>query len=297
MRAETAETAGTVTAEPTKLVTRGAHTFETWEYGPAGGELVLLLHGFPQHASCWDLVVPLLTAQGYRVVTMNQRGYTPGAQPPRRRDFKLDDLAADAVAVIDAYGGAAHVVGHDWGAAVAWGLGMNHPAKVSSLTAVSVPHPQAFLKSMLTSRQCLASWYMVYFQLPWLPERGTRATWPRFLGRFGGQSPAVVRRDRGAFASPQSLTGPINWYRALPFTNVMGAAVRVPGPTLFVWSDRDVFLLRKGAETCGRYVDGPYTYVVLPGVSHWVPDEAPGALADAVLAHLQRNPARAPASA
>ena len=281
-----------------KSVTRGDCTFQTWESGPSDGEVVLLLHGFPQHADSWDKVVPLLTARGYRVVTMNQRGYSPGAQPRRRRDYKIDELVADAAAVIDAYGGTAHVVGHDWGAPVAWGLVTGVPEKVTSVTAVSVAHPQAFLKSMVTSRQFLASWYMLFFQLPWLPERLLAAAWQPMLGRKGGQPPEVVRRDRAGFPTPQSLTGPMNYYRALPLTNLIkGASVRVARPTLFVWSDKDAFLLRKGADNCGKYVDGPFTYVVLPGVSHWIPDEAPGPLADALLAHLLRHPAPVAASA
>lgn len=275
--------------EAMKTVTRGSCSFQTWESGPADGELVVLLHGFPQHADSWDRVVPLLTDAGYRVVTVNQRGYSPGASPRRRRDYAIGELTADVAAVIEAYGGRAHVVGHDWGAAVAWATAMDHPDRVATLTAVSVPHPRAFLKSMATSRQGLSSWYILFFQLPWLPERALRARWDSFM-RYAGQSPAAAARDGAAFADPKSLTAPINWYRAIPLVNLWKrSAAPVTAPTLFVWSDGDVALKRKGAETTERYVDGPYTFEILTGVSHWIPEEAPEAFTELVVAHLRRH--------
>jgi pimeloyl-ACP methyl ester carboxylesterase len=276
-----------------KTVTRGQCTFQTWQSGPADGELVLLLHGFPQHSDSWDKVVPLLNAAGYRTVTVNQRGYSPGARPPRRRDYLIGELTADAAAVIDAYGGPAHVVGHDWGAAVAWALTVDHPDKVATLTAVSVPHPRAFLASMGTSGQALASWYMLFFQLPWLPERVLHARWNWFMCHYTGQSAEAAERDRAGFPDPQSLTAPLNWYRALPLSNVWKlSAPRVKHPTLYVWSDQDVALKRKGAETTDRYMDGPYTFHTLTGVSHWIPEAAPGPFTELLVTHLRRHPGK-----
>lgn len=274
-----------------RTVARGECTFQTWESGPADGELVLLLHGFPQHADSWDKVVPLLNEAGYRTVTMNQRGYTPGAQPPRRRDYLIPELAADAAAVIDTYGGRAHVVGHDWGAIVAWTLATDHPDEVATVTPVSVPHPRAFLASMGTSRQALSSWYILFFQLPWLPERALRSRWNWFMTRYTGQSQEASDRDLASFPEPGALTGPLNWYRALPLLNLWKrSGARVAQPTLFVWSDQDVALKRKGAETTERYVDGPYTFEILPGISHWIPEAAPGPFVDLLVAHLKRHP-------
>jgi pimeloyl-ACP methyl ester carboxylesterase len=274
-----------------RTVTRGECTFETWESGPADGELVLLLHGFPQHADSWDEVVPLLNKAGYRTVTMNQRGYTPGAQPGRRRDYLIGELTADAAAVIDAYGGRAHVVGHDWGAIVAWFLATDHPDRTATLTAVSVPHPRAFLASIPTSRQVLSSWYIVFFQLPWLPERLLRSRWKWFMENYTGQSTGASARDLASFPEPGALTGPLNWYRALPLSNLWKRSdTRVQQPTLFVWSDADVALKRKGAVTTERYVEGPYTFEILEGISHWIPEEVPDKFTALLLAHLQRNP-------
>jgi pimeloyl-ACP methyl ester carboxylesterase len=278
-----------------KQVTRGQCTFRTSESGPADGEVVLLLHGFPQHSDSWDQVVPLLTKAGYRTVRFDQRGYTPDAQPTRRRDYQISELTADAAAVIDAHGGRAHVVGHDWGAVVAWFLATDHPDKVATLTAVSVPHPRAYLASLGTSRQVLSSWYILFFQLPWLPERVLRSRWTWFMTGHAGQSKEASDRDLASFPEPGSLTGPLNWYRAMPLVNLWKrSAPHVQQPTLFVWSDKDVALKRKGAETTERYVEGPYTFVELPGVSHWIPEEAPARFAELLIAHLQKHPYRAP---
>lgn len=274
-----------------QTVTRGQCTFATHESGPADGELVLLLHGFPQHADSWDRVVPLLNAAGYRTVTFNQRGYSPEAQPRRRRDYVIPELTADAAAVIDAYGGRAHVVGHDWGSIVAWFLATDHPEKAATLTSVSVPHPRAFLASMGTSRQVISSWYMLFFQLPWLPERALRSRWNWFLTDYAGQTPEAARRDLAGFPDPESLSGPINWYRGLPLLNLWKrSGVRVQQPTLFVWSDEDVALKRKGAVTTERYVDGPYTFEILTGISHWIPEAAPERFTDLLVAHLRAYP-------
>ncbi|MGQ0844349.1 MAG: alpha/beta fold hydrolase [Sporichthyaceae bacterium] len=274
-----------------KTVTRGSCTFQTWEAGPADGELLVLLHGFPQTADCWDEVVPLLVDAGYRVVTVNQRGYSPGAQPRRRRDYAFPELTADVAAVIDAYGGRAHLVGHDWGGAVAWATAADYPDRVATLTVLSTPHPRAFLASLGTSRQGLMSAYILLFQLPWLPERVFRSRWDQLMCGYLGQSPARARRGRTAFPDPQSLTAPMNWYRALPTVNLWKrSGARTAQPTLFVWSDGDAALARKGAENTGDYVDGPYTFEVLRGVSHWIPEETPGPFAEMLIAHLQRHP-------
>jgi pimeloyl-ACP methyl ester carboxylesterase len=274
---------------PTRQVTRGGLAFNITEAGPTGGETVLLLHGFPQHADSWDKIVPLLTAEGYRTVAMDQRGYSPGARPKGRRAYRMTEVVADALAVIDAVapGGRVHVVGHDWGAAAAWALAAAHPDRLHSLTALSVPHPAAFLRSLVTSGQGLKSWYMYAFQLPWLPEFVMRRRMSEFL-QHSGQSAAAARRDSASFAGPGALTGALNWYRAIPFVDPRRTGEPVRTPTLFIWSDGDVAIDRKGVEACGRYVEAPYQFETLHGVSHWIPDEAPDVTAALLLPHLKR---------
>ena len=152
--------------------TRDGLHFGVTEYGPADGTLVLLLHGFPQTSASWGPVARRLAAAGYRVLAPDQRGYSPGARPSGRRPYRVEELAADVVALADAAGGGpVHVVGHDWGAIVAWALAALHPERVTTVTGVSVPHPAAFFRAMTRSRQALLSWYTYAFQVPGLAER------------------------------------------------------------------------------------------------------------------------------
>jgi pimeloyl-ACP methyl ester carboxylesterase len=271
----------------TEAVRTDAGRLDVHEDGPVDGSPVLLLHGFPQGAYCWDAVVPGLTGAGYRTVAPDQRGYSPGARPRGRAAYALSRTVADAAAVIDERcGGRAHVVGHDWGAVVAWRLAARHPGRVRTLTAVSVPPAPAYLRSIVTSRQALASWYVAALQLPVLPER-LLADPRRFaaLLRRTGQSSERAERDARNLADPDALRGAISWYRALA-TELPAQDPPVTVPTLFVWSDGDVAITRQATETAHRHVTGPYRYAELRGVSHWVPEEAPDELATLLLDHL-----------
>lgn len=274
---------------PITQVVRGDLVFDVIEAGPSDGHPVVLLHGFPQHASSWEALTPLLNERGYRTLAMNQRGYTPGASPVGRGAYRVSELVADAVAVIDQLaGGSAHVVGHDWGAVVTWGIGMANPDKVRTLTALSVPHTGAFLTSMLRSRQILKSWYMGLFQLPWLPERLINAAYVRSMVG-SGQTVEHARRDATEFSGPRSFTGPLSWYRALPLSDPRATQIPVGSPTLFIWGDRDHFISRAAALRCTKYVTGPYRFETLRGAGHWLPDEAPAEIAALLLAHLREQ--------
>lgn len=275
---------------------RGDLTFEVRDTGPADGAVVVLLHGFPQRNTCWDAVIPRLTEQGYRCLAPNQRGYSAGARPTRRRDYRLTELVDDAAALIDASGAPrVHLVGHDWGAAVAWGVAARYPDRLASVAPLSVPHPAAFAGSMVTSRQALASWYMLAFQPPRLPERlllgadGRAARLAKAL-RDSGQSPAAADRDAQAMTEPGALTAALNWYRAVPLSGGREIRRKVAVPTLYVWSDDDAALLAKGARDTGRYVSGEYRFEVLHGVSHWLMDEEPGRVADLLLDWFATHP-------
>ncbi|WP_028924372.1 alpha/beta fold hydrolase [Pseudonocardia acaciae] len=273
---------------PTTQVSRGELAFNVTEAGPADGEPVLLLHGFPQHSDSWDALVPSLTAAGYRTIAMDQRGYSPGARPVGRRAYRMPELVADAAAVINQRaGGSAHVVGHDWGAAVAWALTAAEPGRVRSLTALSVPHPGAFLRAMATSTQGLKSWYMYFFQLPWLPELALRGRMVELLVR-SGQSAGHAKRDAAGFTGPGAVTAALNWYRAMFLVDPRSASGPVRRPTLFVWSDGDIAIGRRGVDLTPRYVQAPYQFEALHGVSHWIPDEAPDELAKLLVPHLNR---------
>ena len=261
--------------------------FDVRDAGPPDGPVVVLLHGFPQHNDSWDAVIDRLTAQGYHCLAPNQRGYSPGARPSRRRDYRMSELVADVAALIDASGARrVHLVGHDWGAAVAWAAAAEMPERLATVSPISVPHPGAFIKSFATSRQGLASWYMFFFQLPWVPEwllmRRNGAMLARSL-RQAGQTRAAAERDAQGMSEPGALTAALNWYRAMPLSNPRAINQKVSVPTLYVWSDRDIALLPKAAHDTARYVSGEYRFEILPGVSHWIPDEQPDKLAGLLL--------------
>ena len=251
------------------------------------GEPVVLLHGFPQHAGCWDAVSRELVEAGFRTVALDQRGYSPGARPPGRRAYALSEAAADVLALLDELGAdRAHVVGHDWGGAVGWRLAATAPARLSSLTSVSTPHPRALVRSLLTSDQALRSWYMALFQLPVLPEWLLRAADGRLLRAMLRGTGAAKRDYVERIREEGALTAALNWYRAIPFDP--GADGPVDTPTLYVWGARDPALGPAAAAATARYVTGPYTFVRLPRAGHWIPEREPAALLEPLLAHLRR---------
>ncbi|TFV55281.1 alpha/beta fold hydrolase [Mycobacterium sp. PS03-16] len=275
---------------------RGELVFDVLDVGPPDAPVVVLLHGFPQFNNSWDAVMKRLTAQGYRCLAPNQRGYSPGARPTRRRDYRLRELVDDARALIDASGAErVHLVGHDWGANVAWGLATTVPQRLASMTVLSVPHPAAMVKALTTTRQALASWYVYFFQLPKIPERyllgkdGDPAKLSAFMQSKGNQPPDAADRDARAMAEPGVLTAAINWYRALPLSNIRSYLAHVTVPTMYVWSEGDTALLEQGARECGRYVDGEYRFETLQG-SHWLLDEQPDVVADLLLDWLSAHP-------
>jgi pimeloyl-ACP methyl ester carboxylesterase len=223
----------------------------------------------------------------------DQRGYSPGARPEGRRSYTLAELDADVLALADAAGADRFdVIGHDWGGAVAWDLAARHADRVRTVTVLSTPHPRAFQGSMLRSSQLLHSWYMLFFQLPAVPEAGFRARGGRQMEASllrAGLDTVTASRYAARFAERGAMTGPINWYRALPF-GATDPAPAVQVPTLYVWSDKDRFLTRKAAELTARFVSGPYRFEILQGENHWLPSGAPQKVSRLLLEHLAAHP-------
>jgi pimeloyl-ACP methyl ester carboxylesterase len=267
-------------------------TFDVRDEGPADGTPAVLLHGFPERSTTWRAVAPILHEAGVRTFAPDQRGYSPGARPTRRRDYRLVRLVGDVVALIERIGSPVHLVGHDWGAAVAWMLAAQRRDLVRSCTAISVPHPTAFLEAGVTSSQGLRSWYVGLFQLPLVAELS--AAWPG--GPFdqglrrAGMTRDEVARFRTEIVEDGVLPHALGWYRALPLVDRRVTERRVSVPTTLVWSDGDVAVARAGAERTARWVDAPYDLVVLEGVSHWIPTQAPEACAAAILSRIGTTP-------
>src|SRR3954453_1996810 len=194
---------------------RGDLVFDVRDAGPADGDPVVLLHGFPQDASAFDRLSPVLHSAGIHTLAPDQRGYSPGARPEGRSAYALREVVDDVLALLDAAGlQNAHVVGHDWGGVAAWALAAWHPWRVRTLTALSVPHPAAMAQAMVHSDQALRSSYMGFFQLPVVPESvllaGGGALLRRSLrqgGLPGDRVDAYVERMR----QPGALTAALNW--------------------------------------------------------------------------------------
>jgi pimeloyl-ACP methyl ester carboxylesterase len=277
---------------------RDGLVFDVRDEGPADGDVVVLLHGFPQDASAWDQVVPHLHAAGLRTLAPDQRGYSPGARPTGRNAYRLRELVADTLALVDASGATrVHLVGHDWGGAVVWAALRRHPERFAGAVVVSTPHPAALGHATTRGVQALMSWYIGLFQLPVVPELvvppGLGAVL-RASGLPGDRAEHYARRMR----EPGAFSAALGWYRALG----LGVARMLPrvldprsrpsapdgdrlhwtGPTTYVWGRHDPTLGRAAAEQTGRFVRGDYRFVELDA-GHWLPETRPAEVAAEIL--------------
>jgi pimeloyl-ACP methyl ester carboxylesterase len=266
----------------------GDLTFDVRVDGPEDGRPVLLLHGFPETSASWAKVTPLLAEAGLRTYAPDQLGYSPGARPDEVDAYAVTNLAqmtADLMTALEIP--RADVVGHDWGAAVAWALAAWHPDRVRSLTAVSVPHPSAYTEASRSDpEQKERSAYIRLFWQPGKAEEVLLEDDMRRLRRMLGPEeqtgvPAeAVEEYVAVLSAPGALTAALNWYRAMSSATPVDA---VEVPTTYVWSDGDVAIGRSAAEGCARHVSGDYRFVELAGVTHWIPEQAPEQLATAIL--------------
>jgi pimeloyl-ACP methyl ester carboxylesterase len=252
--------------------------------GPGDGPLVVLLHGFPEFWFGWRHQIDPLAAAGYRVLAPDQRGYNLSDKPRRVKAYGLDRLAADVVGLIDAEGrDRAILVGHDWGAAVAWWVATCFPDRVERLAVLNVPHPSVMRRHLLRSaEQRRKSWYIFFFQVPWLPERwflkndcavGVRSVCA--TARHGTFSDEEMRTYREAWRQPRALRGMIHWYRAMlrsPPRRPRDLRVRVP--TLMIWGERDRFLGSEMIEPSLGLCDRGRVER-LPEATHWLQHEEP----------------------
>jgi epoxide hydrolase 4 len=277
-----------------EIVQANGLSFEVHSAGdPASERLALLLHGFPEHAFSWRYQLPLLAGLGYRVWAPNQRGYGKSSKPKGAANYRIEHLVADAAALIDAAGARrVTLVGHDWGGLVAWELAARRVRPLERLVILNVPHPMRFREELRSNRaQRRRSLYAFFFQLPWLPEwlllRNDAAAIGRAFrdmaidkSRFPDEVLAVYRQNA---REPGALTAMLNWYRAAG-RHFGGLGARrgedypiLETPTLLIWGEADSALGKETTVGTERYVKD-LTLRYLPGVSHWVQQEAPEAV-------------------
>ncbi len=270
-------------------LTVGPLTFDARAAGPVGGDLVLLLHGFPQTSYAWRHQLAALGEAGYRAVAPDQRGYSPRARPAAVDDYRSEHLVGDVIGFADALGASRfHVVGHDWGGAVAWQVAGRHPDRVCTLTSASTPHPAAFRKSIQHGEQRERSGYMLFFRSPEAEAFFLDNDAAGLRALFEASGLTDVDEYLRVMTEPGALTAGLNWYRASDVGLVEGLGP-ITMPAMYVWSTADIALGREVAESTAAFVDGPYRFEVLEGVSHWIPEEATAELNALLLDHLQAH--------
>jgi len=273
--------------------------FHALAAGPADGPLVMLLHGFPETSHGWRRQMGPLAQAGLRVVAPDQRGIGLSSKPAGIASYRVHVLAADIVAIVRALGRErAQVVGHDWGGAVAWTLALRHADVVERAVILDAPHPAAFVERLRRHpSQMLRSWYMAFFQLPWLPEAVLRArNFDRLAralvatSRPGTFTPADLDACRVAWAQPGALTGMLNWYRALRLGGGSSARHgdgRIAVPVRVLWGDRDQALEPALADASLAWCDAGEAFH-FPDATHWLQHEEPAAVNAHLLEFLRR---------
>jgi pimeloyl-ACP methyl ester carboxylesterase len=264
--------------------------FDATVAGPERGPVVVLLHGFPQTRRCWRHQIPALADAGYRVVAPDQRGYAPGARPPGVAAYGIHHLVGDVLAFIDWTGAdEAHVVGHDWGATVAWQLAGRHGDRLLSVTPISVPHPLAYTAALHDpgADQRDRSWYFDWFAEAGAAEQllADDAARLRAVYTATGLGEADADAYVAELGTPEALNAALNWYRASGVELLDGLGA-VTVPTMHIWSTEDMALGPEGARATGDFVDGPYRLEVLDGVGHWIPELAADRCSELLLDHL-----------
>lgn len=267
------------------------------EAGPREGPLVILLHGFPEFWFEWRELIGPLAGAGFRVVAPDQRGYNLSAKPKGVDAYRLDSLAGDVFALADTLGrGRFQVVGHDWGASVAWWMAGLRPERLQRVAILNAPHPAIWKRAMTEDpEQRKKSRYVQLLRTPWLPELMVRAGGYKGLAdafqtaaRPEAFGPEVMAAYHQAWRQPGALTGALNWYRAL-FRQPL--PVPAPGslrpPTLVLWGDRDAFA-EPGLAEASAALCAEARVVHFPDAGHWLPHDEPDAVANELLAFLKR---------
>ena len=248
------------------------------EAGPANGPLLILLHGFPEFWWAWHHQITPFADSGYHVLVPDMRGYNSSDAPPEISSYELDTLVADVMALADHYEAERfHLVGHDWGGIVAWGVGASYSHRLDRLIIMDAPHPDLMAAEILKHpTQALRSTYVALFQLPWLPEAALSAldfAWLRTMlettARPNTFKPGEIERYTEAWEHPGSLTAMLNYYRALRKRKKPDQPARILCPTLVLWAEKDSFLEHHVALAALEQCDNGKLSII-QGTTHWL---------------------------
>jgi pimeloyl-ACP methyl ester carboxylesterase len=279
-----------------KITTASGLIFDAAVAGPETGALVLLLHGFPQSRHAWSDQLPALANAGYFAVAPDQRGYSPGARPDPKdlANYQYERLIADAIEIAAAVGRAGsrfHLVGHDWGGQVAWGVADRHPQRLASLTILSRPHPAAFMRALEgdpdqkhRSRHHRAFLDSKITSLLLANDCRRMREWMTEIGLPAAATEAYL----SVLGNEPALEAALAWYRAPAGLRIPLGTITVP--TLYIWGDADSTVGRMAAEGTAAFVSAPYRFEVLPGIGHFSTDQAPEHVTALLTDHLKRYP-------
>ncbi len=282
-----------------RTITANGLSFEILECGE-GDRLALFLHGFPSHAICWRDQLPALAKLGFRAWAPNQRGYGRTTRPARVADYTVEILLNDIAAIIDASGARSTVlIAHDWGGLLAWFFAARRIRPLDGLIILNAPHPACAAVAYRHWKQMKKGWYIMAFQIPWIPDWLLRLNRAWLVGRlmifaaggrklFSDETLAFYRRNA---SGKGAVTAMLNWYRGMMRGGVppelAGKFPTIETPTLVIWGDGDVALDFSCIEDVGKY-SADVTLHRLPGVSHWVQEEVPDQVNALIEAFIQR---------
>jgi len=284
--------------ETTSVKARSGLSFTADVAGPAGGVFVLLLHGFPESRHSWRSALPELARAGYCAVAPDQRGYSPGARPDPAElaNYAFDKLVADAIDIADASGVSGkrfHLVGHDWGGQVAWGVASRHPERLASLTVMSRPHPSSFRRALASEdgdQRHRSRHHRAFLDAKTgemlLADNARRLR----EGLFGQGVPrAMLEEHLGVLGNHAALEAALAWYRANK--GLAGEFGIIKVPTLYIWGDADATVGPEAAHGTKEFVSAPFSLEILPGIGHFVMDQSPAKATDLMVAHMKEHPA------
>ena len=262
-----------------------------------GENLVILLHGFPEFWYSWRHQIHVLSPD-FTVVAPDLRGYNLSSKPARIEDYEMDRLVDDVTGLVRHFGRErAAIVGHDWGAAIAWATAQKHPEYVWKLAALQVP-PMSVWRQNLSFKQLLTSWYMLFLQTPRLPEwllsRNDFALLKRALISSTARADVFSAQDLAEYEKSWSEAGAINsavnYYRAnfsKFFTKPPVAEPRIKAPTLFIYGEKDHAIIPETVQNVGQFIDAQYSELRIPDAGHWIQQEAAAEVSAALLEFLK----------